>query len=327
MILLALAFQAALADCEPPHRIEWPAERPVWSLCWVSPDESSGIDGSGIELRDVSYKGNLVLRRAGLPLLNVQYDPGGCGAYRDWQHTLMDFEADNPVGPPGSRYAEPSSAPRTMCDHPGTDAGSFQGVAVWKTAEQLLLTTQLQAGPYRYTEKWIFGLDGSIGAKIAFTSRFDPCNAKPHFHHAYWRFDFGRNVSEELQPQSPRGVPRWQRFRKETSRRSNPLNGGLWRVRSPFMLRGYEIASPPDNGVADAWAVADLWVLAAHDDELDDGGAGSGPFGSAIQLGRYLDEESVDGANVVLWLHATDRHDGSTRCHFVGPELRPIGKW
>ena len=60
--------QAAQEDCTPPHRIDWPVDRPVWSLCWISPDSSSGIDGSGLELRDVSYKGQRVLRRAGLDL-------------------------------------------------------------------------------------------------------------------------------------------------------------------------------------------------------------------------------------------------------------------
>src|SRR4051812_26792464 len=133
--------QAAAEDCAPPHRIEWPADGPLWSLCWISPDSSSGIDGSGLELRDVFYKGQRVLRRAGLPLLNVNYDPGGCGAYRDWQSGMMDFETDGIRGPPGSRYAEPTRPPRTMCDDAGQAGGNFQGVAAEKTAEQLVLTT------------------------------------------------------------------------------------------------------------------------------------------------------------------------------------------
>ena len=77
---LLLAAQTRAAACTPPHRVEWPADRPVWTLCWVSPDESSGVDGSGLELHDVRYKGKLVLARAGVPLINVDYEPGGCGS-------------------------------------------------------------------------------------------------------------------------------------------------------------------------------------------------------------------------------------------------------
>jgi hypothetical protein len=336
VLALLLASGAAHAqtnqeDCAPPHRIEWPADGPVWSLCWISPDSSSGIDGSGLELRDVFYKGHRLLRRAGLPLLNVNYDPGGCGSYRDWQNGMMDFEADGAVPPPGSRYAEPTRPPRTMCEHPGRDGGDFSGVAAEKTLERLVLTTQLLSGPYRYTQKWIFGLDGSIDARIAFTAIVDPCNIKPHNHHAYWRleFDVGGDAQDHVEETAPNSdtSPHWKRLPTETSRRNDPVKGGAWRVQSASAQRGYEIISGPGNGFANAWAVADAWVLKFHPDELDDGGARQGPDGSAVQLDRYLNGESVDGANLVLWVHATDRHDGNDRCHFVGPTLRPVGKW
>jgi hypothetical protein len=322
--------QTAQEDCAPPHRIDWPAGRPVWSLCWISPDSSSGIDGSGMELRDVFYKGLRVLRRAGLPLLNVNYDPGGCGAYRDWQSGLMDFETDGILGSPGSRYAEPTRPPRTMCDDAGLEGGNFQGVAAEKTPEQLVLTTQLQSGPYRYTQKWIFRLDGSIDARIAFTARVDPCNVKPHNHHAYWRlqFEIGDDAGDYVEAASLNSSAlSWNRIRTEASMHNDPVRGGAWRIQSASAQRGYEIVSGPEHGRADAWAAADAWVLKFHPDELDDGGARQGPGGSAVQLDRYLNGESVDGANLVLWVHATDRHDGNDRCRFVGPTLRPIGKW
>lgn len=337
VLALLLASGAAHAqtnqgDCAPPHRIEWPADGPVWSLCWISPDSSSGIDGAGLELRDVFYKGLRVLRRAGLPLLNVNYDPGGCGAYRDWQSGLMDFETDGILGPPGSRYAEATKPPRTMCDDAAQSGGNFQGVAAEKMSDRLVLTTQLQSGPYRYTQKWVFRLDGSIDVRIAFTAIVDPCNVKPHSHHAYWRLEFdiggdARDYAEQAAQQGSEATPRWNRLLIETSQRNDPVKGGAWRAQSASAQRGYEIVSGPNNGIADAWAAADAWVLKFHPDELDDGGARQGPQGSAVQLDRYLNGESVDGANLVFWVHATDRHDGNDRCHFVGPTLRPVGKW
>ena len=324
--------QVAQNDCALPHRIEWPSGHPVWSLCWISPDSSAGLDGSGLEVRNVFYKGNLVLRRAGIPLINVDYEPGGCGSFRDWSHGLMLFEADNQVGPPGSRYAEPAHPPRTMCDHPGTDAGEFEGVAAEKRPKELVLTTQLQAGPYRYVQTWTFRLDGSIDARIGFTSIHDPCQDKPHNHHAYWRLEFeiggdGRDTVDEARFQTGSAAPQWQPFRTETSRRNDPGRGGLARVQSASARRGYEIVSAPSNGVADSWSVADLWVLAFHPNELDDGGARQGPLGGGVHLDDYLNGESVSGAGVVLWTHAMARHDGSRECWFVGPALRPVGKW
>ncbi len=302
---LLVHAQSAADDCAPPHKIVWPSDHPVWSLCWISADSSSGLDGSGLELRDVYYKGKRVLRRAGIPLIDVDYDPGGCGSFRDWSHGLMTFEADNMIEPPGSHYAEPTHPPRTMCDHPGKDAGDFEGVAAEKTADRLVLTTQLQAGPYRYVETWTLRLDGSIDARIGFTSIYDPCQDKPHNHHAYWRFEFdiggdGKDHADEARPGAQRQVPQWDRFHTETSRRNDPVNGGRWRVQSTSAQRGYEIVTPPSNGVADSWGVADLWVLAFHPNEIDDGGARQGEKGGAVHLDDYLNGESVDGANVVL---------------------------
>src|SRR5687767_6697526 len=98
----SMAFgQAVPGYCVSPYKINWPTSNPVWSLCWVPPDNSSGVDGSGLELRHVFYKGKRVFWQAHIPVLNVKYDPGGCGgptlSYRDWQNSLVDFDANNLV--------------------------------------------------------------------------------------------------------------------------------------------------------------------------------------------------------------------------------------
>ena len=179
--------QPASAYCMWPHLINWPAANPVWSLCWVPPDQSSGISGSGLELRHVFYKAHRVFWQAHLPVLNVLYDGNACGPYRDWQNSLMQFEADNVLQP---GYAEPTVPPRTVLDHPGSDAGTFEGVAVEKRVDRLILTTQMQAGWYRYIQKWTFFLNGTIEPRFGFSAVTNPCTPQPHNHHAYWRFDF-----------------------------------------------------------------------------------------------------------------------------------------
>ena len=44
-------------------------------MCWVSPTDSSGVDGSGLEITSVFYNGKLVMSRGHMPVLNVKYNP------------------------------------------------------------------------------------------------------------------------------------------------------------------------------------------------------------------------------------------------------------
>lgn len=306
----------------------WPSVNPVWTLTWVTPDQSVGVDGSGLQMTNVLYKGKQVFHTAHLPVLNVKYDPGGCGdtylSHRDWQTGLRGFEATNQVSP---CRAEPTTPPQTVCDHPGADAGSFMGVAVEKKPDQLILTTQMQAGWYRYIQKWIFFADGTIQARYYFTAISDYCVSKPHYHQAYWRFDFdiegkGKDVIEEYNTATG-----WKAFSLETSRKKNPATGRKWRVRNKGTGRGYEIIPDSTDDIADNWAVADMWALRYHDAEIDDGGAVPGPMGNAAHLNNYLNRESINGRHDVLWYRIGHRHDSLSVCVSISLILKPVGNW
>jgi hypothetical protein len=58
----------------------------LWRFLAVRPVVSSGTNGSGVELRFVSFCGKRVLYRVHVPILNVKYDSDACGPYRDWQN-------------------------------------------------------------------------------------------------------------------------------------------------------------------------------------------------------------------------------------------------
>ncbi len=309
--------------CADPYKINWPTTNPVWSLCWSPPDSSSGIDGSGLELYKVFYKGKQVFRRAHLPVMNVIYDPGGCGgrdrSYRDWQNQLRAFEANNILQP---GYAEPTRPPKTVCDHPGTDAGRFSGVAVEKKADQLILTTQMRAGWYRYTQKWIFLQDGTILPRIGFSAVNNRCITNPHTHNAYWRFDFdinGRAVDaiDEFNNVS------WTNISTEANRYKAKTR--KWRVIDRVTKRGYELIPGSGDGTADAFAVADVWALHYNRNEIDDGGAFTGS--DQAQINKYINDQSLNRQDVVLWYRAGHRHDNGINCTFVGPTLKPLGSW
>lgn len=321
--------QAVPGYCEAPHKIDWPVSNPVWSLCWYAPGETDLVEGAGLELRHVFYKGKRVFWHATLPVLNVLYDPGGCGgsslSYRDWQNQIAPFEANNVLAP---NYAEPSQPPVTVCAHPGHDSGTFAGVAAEKRSDRLILTTQMAAGWYRYIQTWTFHLDGTIEPRLGFTVVDHPCAARPHTHHGYWRFDFDIDGPSDDRFRERNKIlffGKWRSRSVETDRVRR--HGRRWRVLDASG-RGYEIRPRPQDGVADTWADADVWLLRYHGNELDDGGATFGPMGDAIHLAPYLNGESIDRRDVVLWYRAGHRHEGMPSCGVMeGPTLKPIGPW
>lgn len=322
--------QAVPGYCEPPNKIDWPASNPVWSLCWYAPDQTDLVDGAGLELRHVFYKGKRVFWHATLPVLNVLYEGGPCLgslSFRDWQRDLVGFDANNVVAP---NYAEPTVPPVTACDHPGSDSGSFTGVAAEKLSDRLILTTQMRAGWYRYIQKWTFHLDGRIEPRLGFSAVEHPCTALAHTHHAYWRLDFDIDgaASDRIREHRRFLFFRYKWFTRTTEAERVRGRGRRWQVLDRNTGRGYEVIPRPPDGIADSWAVADLWLLRYHGDEQDDGGATLEPMGDAIHVSPYVNGETIDGQDVVLWYRVGHRHAGMPNCgDLEGPTLRPIGAW
>jgi hypothetical protein len=323
-LVLVAVRGAAAQTCDANHQIRWPDANPVWEMCWTSPADSAGIDGSGLEIADVRYNGQLVLARGHIPVVNVKYDPGGCGgadlSYRDWNNQLVRFDANNVIRP---GYAEPTTPPRTVCDTPGADVGMFLGVAAEKLPDRLVLTTQVQAGWYRYIYTWTFLLDGTIEPGVRFTAIDNVCTPLAHYHNIYWRFDFdiddaGTDAIDEFNA----GV--WTPLSAETRRLHAPSAARRWRVRDKMTGGSYEIVPSAEADVADAWSAGDLWALAFRDTEMDDGGATGGLDGDKAHIDRYLSGESIDGRDLVVWYRSGFRHAGPADCELGGPALRPV---
>jgi hypothetical protein len=345
-VLLALGA-AALAAPEPAaaqpacslpgeHLMSWPDPTPIWQFCWLRPQESSGSRGSGLEIRDVYYNGHLVMKRGHVPMLNVQYAAGGCGCYRDWQDQQVDFEADNVITQ--GVYAEPDQPVQTVCDTGGSggDVGSFNGVSAEKFADPLVLTTQFEAGWYRYTMKWKFYMDGRIQPSFGFAAVNASCVSYTHRHHAYWRFDFDIDnaendiVTETVDPGAGGGgrggpKPRIEILQTEGKRVNNQPNL-TWTVTDSATHRGYRIV-PGDETLlpADAFSQGDLWALVYHANEIDDG---HGTSQCPVDFSGWLNGEALFG-DLVVWYRTGANHLGGDidGCHVVGPTLVPVGPW
>ena len=161
----------------------------IWNLIVVTPSISSGgthNNGSGVEVLNVNYRGQRVLTRGHIPILNVKYD-NSCGPYRDWLNSQSNFMANGADLANGIRLC--SSPPQTILES-GTDAGNFSGVAIWDDRENVELVSEMSAGWYRYLMAWNFSDDGTIRPRFGFGSTTSSCVCINRNHHAYWRFDF-----------------------------------------------------------------------------------------------------------------------------------------
>jgi hypothetical protein len=309
----------------------------LWDFVLVRPRASSGINGSGVELRFVDYLGQRVLYRAHVPILNVLYsDAGaraGCGpSYRDWQNQEACFHANgsDPVGP-GFRVC--SSPPQTIIES-GSDGGNFAGVALWYDGRELRLVSQLAAGWYRYISDWRLRNDGSIGPRFGFTGTLNPCTCQVHTHHVYWRLDFdiitaGNNVVEEYNNPPIIANSNWHTKHFEIRRPRDAGHQRHWRVRNKGSFRGYSILPGGHDGTADAsYGLGDVWVLRYHGNEIDDGQSfTTDPALSRAGIDKFINGESVDGEDVVIWYAGHFLHDEvhpDPAGHFVGPELVPF---
>jgi hypothetical protein len=318
--------------------MQWPAAKPVWEFCFVSPVNSSAINGSGLEIYNASYNGHLVFKRAHAPILNVLYDPGGCGpCYRDWMDQERAYQADNILIPPvsGSNgYAEPTVPPVTACDNNNVDTFGFSGVAAEKLSDRLVLTAQTQAGWYRYMMKWTFFLDGRIHPEFGFGAVSHFCTGYGHKHHNYWRFDFDIDgaLNDRLYEIST-AYPSGNLMETEALRMN--AAGTSWRIADSVTGRGYRLVPGPETALpADSFAVGDFWALRYKPGaEIDDVGQ-SGPA-CAIKFNNFLNGETLSApmertrTDIVLWYRGGSYHEPNhlDDCHRVGPMLEPIGNW
>lgn len=318
------------------HLISWPSVNPLWEMCWLRPDESSGGNGSGLELRDVYYRGQLVLKRAHAPILNVLYPdpwPAGCGCFRDWSDHEVVFDADNELFP---GYAEPTSPPRTVCTEGGLggDIGTFEGVAGERNANELILTSQFLSGWYRYHMSWTFKDDGTIVPFFGFATVPATCVAYTHHHNNYWRLDFdingadGDSITEINAGVSPLSI-------QSESVRSWVDADTAWEVTDSQTGLGYRLRPGADDlqQPADSFSVADAWVLAYQPGgELEDLGIPAGPGANTacmIRMDGYANGESVADTDLVVWYRGGAEHTGGAidDCEPTGPTLEPIGDW
>ncbi len=311
----------------------------IWEFCWVTPNVSSGLDGSGVEIKNVKYKGQEVMKWGHTPVLNVDYDSGGCGCYRDWADSESGFASTGVVN---TCYAEPSvpvgtsveaGNPNitTLCEDNGGqgDVGTFTGVALTDYADAVSLTSQMRAGWYRYIMTWVLHADGRIEPTFGFATVNSTCTSAGHRHHVYWRFDMDIDGADNDYVIESSDTAADLVFTTETSRNwgaSENQDHVRWTVLDNVTTKGYLLTPGKDDVklAADGFSKNDFMVSKYSFSEL-----GDNSVGCAINPNDIVQSENVNDEDVVLWYRGGHYHPpGNTAdCYGVGPVLSPVGNW
>ncbi|MFN0174322.1 MAG: hypothetical protein ACKVU0_06735 [Saprospiraceae bacterium] len=304
----------------------------LWTFYAVRPSHSSGYPskGSGIEIRYANYKGKRVLYRGHLPILNVHYDQGACGPYRDWQNEEHCFKCSGVDAGNGFRFCSPD--PKTFVEDLD-DSGNFSGVGVYIKGQEVIFVSEMTAGWYRYVSEWRFNTNGTINPRFKFGGTQNNCTCQLHFHHAYWRFDLDVNQSWNNTVQEYEKSWFWwynltKTFKTEDkSYRNSPKR---WKVSNT--AGEYYCIQPghhDGDGSGDAWAKGDVWAVRYYGNELEDGVSCIGCPGTTatMQDNVFLTGENILQKDVVIWYRASFDHDaqhgGGHGAEIVGPDLVP----
>ncbi len=327
----------------------------LWNFIVNRPSSSSGtnVKRSGVELRNVMYKGKMVLKRIHTPILNVRYVADACGPYRDWQYQEDMFQANGTDVAPGVRDCGTNIA--TTALETGNDTGNFRGVAFYRQGNEVVLVSEMQAGWYRYVNEYRLANDGTIRPRYGYGATDDSCVCAPHVHHVYWRMDFdigaaANNVIRPSRREFAWGNPytnETKLFRSSTARQN-------WLVQNRQTLDSYMIRPNSNDGYAQSqsdggFSAGDLWLLKYHSDgsgnptEIDDGFTGvtcsvNNPLPCSARLDNFVTGEALTD-DIVVWYGAHFLHnDGGnnnpditgpnilTGTHVHGPDLVPA-RW
>jgi len=258
-------------------------------------DVSTNDNASGLVLRDVSFEGRKILDRASMPVMRVEYERDVCGPYAD----ILSSRALRPAT---------QGAPESVCDGRSQCTRTFT-----RDGERMLeVGSNWQLGEYQIYQTYYFSEDGYFDARVY--SRGLQCSVD-HAHHAHWLFDFDIGDAENDRVRRADGsVP-------ATEFNDLRAESASWRIEDTASGHAVSLESSADDGQPDDFASVDLAVRAYRGAEN-----GRWRLGARGEIGdNYLDGESVDGADLVLWYVSHLSHsasEGPSIWHASGPRIR-----
>lgn len=288
LVLIVTLLPVALA-APPSGQTAWGR----WRFTWVA-----GAQSEGLALKNVRYDDELVLYKASMPVVRVQYPSIGV-VYGD----LIGEGTLRPV---------PWCGNATVCQRSFTSGGR----------EWLELGVLAQLGQYRMYQVWYLSADGYIQPYFSSKGLHHP---NDHTHHVYWRYDFdiGGAAGDQLfvydnnRPDEGWGAG-WRLHETEYNELKSPATRRVWFVRDNAGGHGTWIMPGAADGQADGFSSLD-----AAGRRYKAAEAGTWPFGGYGELG-YDEAEGVVNRDVVFWYVPHLFHEaaeGPDKWHQAGPTL------
>jgi hypothetical protein len=190
----------------------------------------------------------------------------------------------------------------------------------------LVVESYHRIGRYQIVDRWFFRTDGLILPQLLSAGLQHPAT---HQHHVYWRFDFdiggaaNNLVLAHMNVGGDWGYgPGWLPLPRETWQVTTSASN--WAVINKQSNLQYIIDRGPNDAPSDAFEPADMYLVAFHGNEDLKGRLGSA---YAADIFTHINNESVDGGDVVFWYVSHLRHQypgPEGEWHAVGPLLRPV---
>lgn len=295
-----------------------------WTFNWSIPQ----LQGGGMVISSAYFKGTKVLHQASQPFVLVPYhgnsptfkdglNAGACGqgvAFTAMKPTAAN--APEAALPPGSQAINDS-----QYDPVTNPAGAVmleQIPAELTEPAKAVIWVKLQAWNYQYIQRWAFHADGSIGVEVGLGAQlwtFD-ANKGGHIHNFYFRLDFdivstGNNLVQRFgHVANNPGDDKWTDIKVESKETVDPKQFTKWRVLNKTakpngLFRSYELLPGSDGAPDGTYSTGDFWVL-RYKFPIEDGSTVG--CTDAVLGTNYVNGESVDGQDVVVWYCLRHHH-------------------
>lgn len=283
-----LAICASLVFCQAAFAadVEWEG----WTF-----DYSINDKDSGLVLTDVKFRDMKILYRASMPVMRVEYLNDACGPYAD-------------ILKPTLLRPATQGAPESACN------GQPQCTRTYtQNGEKMLeVGSNWQVGEYQIYQTYYFSENGYFDARVY--SRGLQCLVD-HSHHAHWLFDFdlddaGNDIVIRADGSTP--ATEFNDLRSESDG---------WQILDQVSGNKVNLIPADDDGEPDDFSKVDVAVRVWRSNEV-----GRWQLGARGEIGdNFLNGESVDGKDIVLWYVSHLPHtasEGPSIWHASGPRIQ-----
>ena len=261
-------------------------------------DYSTSSNSSGLVLTNVTYKGELVLGKASMPVMRVEYENDLCGPYAD---ILASSRLE----------AAETGAPNDFCDNQAVCRRSF----IQDGEKKFEIGSNWQIGEYQIYQTYYFSEKGTIDTRVY--SRGLQC-VIDHSHHAHWMFDF--DIGGSANDRILRGDSDVQQVEFNDLRADVPH----WRIEDPDFATSVRLVPSDDDGEPDSFS---RWDAAGR--KFNSSEVGRWRLGARGEIGSNFitPAERIDGEDLVFWYVSHLPHraaEGSSIWHSSGPRIEVI---